>query len=400
MTAAATPSPIDLALWQTITSITSAAVDASALCTLKGLDVPAPIAHLADAAAWRDWLVRHAGDLTGVGWEPTATVSTQQEAAVDRRTLLHLGALALAAPPRLLADLPDADAITLARRVTGQLAARRGHGPVTGLGDLLRRHAWDLGQAARAAAAAARRRGLMAAQAEALTVLCLHEYWDLGRHGTAGQALLRAHRLAELAGDPDILALVWCRRAHERVYAGRPDESLIDARAALASLRRKAHPGLVAQLELHRAEAAALTGAEAEAEAAIEAAHLLSVQLAAHPPLPSRLALPDAARVASYQGVVLLRLGRTARAVEALEKALALTSVPGDAVVRRADLATAYLGAGEVDAATIAARQALELACQLGSRRPVERVAALAPRLERSGHKGAVELAKDLRAVA
>ncbi|MFC4031402.1 hypothetical protein ACFO3J_07920 [Streptomyces polygonati] len=192
---------------------------------------------------------------------------------------------------------------------------------------------------------------------------------DTGRHSAAQRHYLTGLRLAHTAGDRAMAVALWGGLALQAVIAGRPQEAVAAAEAAVRAAGGA--PPVVRALaasRLGRAHAAlgaegAFRRAAAEAERRLEAA--------GKDPGPPWLYWFDRAELAAQNGQSLLDLGAADEAGPLLERALAQQDPAflRDRSLYSARAAEARALTGDIDGARVLGREAARLSRQCGSPR-------------------------------
>ncbi|HEY5834616.1 hypothetical protein [Streptomyces sp.] len=200
---------------------------------------------------------------------------------------------------------------------------------------------------------------------------------DTGRHGAAQRHYLTGLRLAHTAGDRAMAAALWGGLALQGVIAGRPQDAVLAAEAAVRAADG-APPVVRAMAASRLARAHAALGADtAFLRAAAEAEHHLDA--AEGDPGPPWLYWFDAAELAAQTGQSLLDLGEAYEARPLLEQALAMQD---EAFVRDRSLysvraAEARALTGDVEGARVLGREAARLSRHCGSPRLADALDAL-----------------------
>ena len=185
---------------------------------------------------------------------------------------------------------------------------------------------------------------------------------------------------AATAGDRPLAGHVLGSASHLLAMSGDPAPALLLARTAYAGSRRALSASGRALL-LHRiAFAAASAGLRGGAEAALVAAQRATERRAAEHD-PPWLYWVDDGELDALAGRCLVVLGRPARALPMLARAVARSGQPRTAALDQAWLARARLDAGEAEGALLAAGAALLDTIRSGSTRALDLLTAFGDRI-------------------
>ena len=238
------------------------------------------------------------------------------------------------------------------------------------------RHADNLNDYAKRASTDMRKQ-LLQLQALTLGHAGFIDFFEFGAYEQADGRLRAAQICAARAGNPALSAWVLGKHAHQLIYARRYADAV---QAAQTAINKAGKAGVSpAKLLLHQAEAHALAGLETPALRKLEDAR----QEFNDNPENSGFFDVSEQSMQGYEGVVPLRLRRYAEAETHLHAAI--EPLPAGHVHRAvllADLASAYLGQGEVVQAAATATSALQLAAQVESHERIQRILKVVKPLE------------------
>jgi hypothetical protein len=201
--------------------------------------------------------------------------------------------------------------------------------------------------------------------------------WDDALPGMAQRYFTQALRLAQEAGDPLLGAHILTGTAHLTIAQGQPAEALQLLRAALAGAgTSQASPAVLARMLVLQARALALLGESASAASALHAAEQAHDRI--NPgDMPRYADYIDVAYLAGETAIALAQTGQTRQAEQSATTSLqdgGRGSTGRRAAFTFAALAGLHTRAGDVEAAAIAAEEAVTAAGRIHSHRALQAI--------------------------